>query len=64
MSPRSAIVIGPDKPRGPKRRLTNTGVNTFHLVPSMGLIVSVVTRDGTILNSIVKGQYSTFISEI
>ena len=33
------LVIGPNKPRGPERRLTNTGMNitethTSHLVPS------------------------------
>ena len=44
MSSKSPIVIGPDKPSGPKRHLTNAGVNTrhmrtSHLVPSMGLIV-------------------------
>ena len=32
MSPRSTIVIGPDKPRGPKRCHTNTGVN-IRLIP-------------------------------
>ena len=41
--------LGSDKPRGPKRRLTNTGVNIrpipsiYRVVPSMGPIVSVVT---------------------
>ena len=48
---RSAIVMDPDKPRGPKRHLTNTGVNirpmhTSHLVHSTGPLVSVVTLHG------------------
>ena len=37
MIPRIAGLIGPDKPVGPKRSLTNTGVNKTHtslLVPS------------------------------
>ena len=33
LSPRSAIVIGPDKLRGPKRRLTNAGVNIRPIPP-------------------------------
>ena len=39
------LIISPDKPRGSKRHLTNTGVNirSIHLVPSMGPIVSVMT---------------------
>ena len=44
MSPRSAIVIGPDKPGGPKKHLTNTGnirpIPPIYVVPSMGPIVA------------------------
>ena len=43
------LVIGPDKPRGSKRRLTNTRVNirpTSYPVPSMGPIVLVLTLHG------------------
>ena len=35
MSPRTAKVIGLDKPRGPKRRLTNTVVNIRPTSPSI-----------------------------
>ena len=45
------LVISPGKPGGPKRHLTNTGVNirpiaTSHLVPSMGPTVPVLTLHG------------------
>ena len=39
------LVIGPDKRRGPKRCLTNTGV-TIRPVPPIGPIVSVMTSHG------------------
>ena len=43
------LVIGSDKPRGPKRYPLNRGksqTHTSYLVPSVGPIVSVVTSHG------------------
>ena len=33
MSSRVLVIISPDKPRGPKRHLTNTGMNIRSILP-------------------------------